>query len=72
MRVLKGKAVGNTVVLEEVLPEGVAVDVIVYDLGEEAFALTEELRKELREASAAMKRDEAVDLDDVLGELERL
>ena len=72
MRVLKGKAVGNTVVLEEVLPEGVAVDVIVYDLGEEAFALTEELRKKLREASAAIKRDEAVDLDDVLGELERL
>jgi hypothetical protein len=72
MRVLKGKAVGNTVVLEEVLPEGVAVDVVVHDAANEDFVLTDELRKELRDASEAMKRGEAVDMDDVLAELERL
>lgn len=42
---------GNTVVLEEVLPEGVAVDVVVHDstVDEETVA---ELQQALREADA--------------------
>jgi K+/H+ antiporter YhaU regulatory subunit KhtT len=73
MRVVKGRVVGNTVVMDEALPEGMAVDVVVHEAAESNdFVLTEELRKELRDASEAMKRGEAVDMDDVLAELERL
>ena len=73
MRVVKGRVVGNTVVMDEALPEGMAVDVVVHEAVESNdFVLTEELRKELRDASEAMKRGEAVDMDDVLAELERL
>lgn len=69
MRVVKGKVVGNTVVLEEVVPEGSAVDVVVHEAEDgEDFTLTEELRRELREASTSAKRGEAVDMDAVLAE----
>ncbi len=73
MRVVKGRVVGNAVVADEVLPEGTAVDILLHEAAESTdFVLTEELRKELRDASEAMKRGEAVDMDDVLAELERL
>lgn len=73
MRVVKGRVVGHTVVMEEALPEGMAVDVLVHEAPDSGdFVLTEVLRKELRDASEAMKRGEAVDMDDVLAELERL
>ncbi len=73
MRVVKGRVVGNAVVADEVLPEGTAVDILLHEAVESTdFVLTEELRKELRDASEAMKRGEAVDMDDVLAELERL
>jgi len=75
MRVLKGKVVGNTVVLEEVLPAGSAVDVVVHEAEEkeeEDFVLTEEMRRELREASESARRGECVDMDEVLAELESL
>ena len=73
MRVLKGKVVGNTVVLEEVLPAGSAVDVVLHEAEEEEdFVLTEELRRELREASESARRGECVDMDEVLAELESL
>lgn len=70
MRVVKGKVVGNTVVLEEVVPEGTAVDVVLHEAEDgEDFALTEELRRELREASASAKHGETVDMDAVLAEV---
>jgi hypothetical protein len=73
MRVVKGRVVGNTVVMDEALPEGMAVDVVVHEVVDSSdFVLTDELRSELRDASEAMKRGEAVDMDDVLTELERL
>jgi hypothetical protein len=67
MRVVKGTVVGNTVVLEEALPEGLAVDVLVRDQ-EEDFVLTEALRVELRAAAAAAQRGETVELDQALAE----
>ncbi len=73
MRVLKGRVVGNTVVIEEELPPGSAVDVVVHEEGEEEdFVLTEEMRQELREASESARRGECVDMDEVLAELEAL
>lgn len=69
MRVLKGKVVGNTVVLEELVPEGTAVDVVLHEAEDgEDFALTEEMRRELRQASESAKRGESVDMDAVLAE----
>ena len=73
MRVVKGRVVGNTVVMDEVLPDGTAVDVLVHEAEDsDDFELTEEMRQELRDASDAMKRGESVDMDEVLAELERI
>jgi hypothetical protein len=73
MRVVKGKAVGNTVVLDEVLPEGTAVDVVVHEArDEEDFVLTDDMHRELDEAAEAIRRGEAVDMDEVLAEVDRL
>ena len=69
MRFVKGTVVGNTVVLEEALPEGLAVDVLVREQGDE-FTLTDEMREELREAAAAARRGETLDLDEVLREVD--
>lgn len=69
MRVVKGKVVGNTVVLEELVPEGSAVDVVLHEAEDgEGFVMTAELRRELHEASESSKRGEAVDMADVLVE----
>lgn len=73
MRVVKGKVVGNTVVLEEAAPEGSAVDVVLHEAEDgEDFLLTEEMRRELREASESAKRGELVDMDAVLAEVRPL
>ena len=73
MRVVKGKAVGNTVVLEETLPEGMAVDVVVHEARDaEEFVLTDDMHRELDEASEAIRRGEAADMDEVLAEVDRL
>lgn len=73
MRVVKGRVVGNTVVLDEAVPEGSAVDVVLHEAEDgEDFVLTEELRRELREASQSAKRGESVDMDTVLAEVAAL
>lgn len=73
MRVVKGRVVGNTVVMDETLPEGTAVDVLVHEAEDGGdFVLTEDMRRELREASESVRRGEAVDMDEVLAELERV
>lgn len=72
MRVLKGRVVGSAIVVEETLPEGTAVDVVVRGEDDGEFVLTEEMRAELREAAAAADRGELVDMDEVLAELESL
>ena len=72
MRVVKGKVVGNTVVVEESLPEGSAVDVVLREAGDDDFVLTEEMERELLEASESARRGEATDMDEVLAELEAI
>lgn len=64
MRVVKGKVVGNTVVVEEELPEGIAVNVVVPGEEDEEFVLTEEMRAELQEARESLARGEGVDFED--------
>ena len=69
MRVVKGKVVGNTIVLDESVPEGSAVDVVLHEAEDgDDFVMTEEMWRELREASASAKRGEVVDMADVLAE----
>ena len=69
MRVVKGKVVGNTIVLEESVPEGSAVDVVLHEAEDgDDFVMTEEMWRELREASESAKRGELVDMADVLAQ----
>ena len=69
MRVVKGKVVGNTIVLEESVPEGSAVDVVLHEVEDgNDFVMTEEMWRELREASESAKRGEVLDMADVLAE----
>ena len=71
MRVLKGRVVGSAIIVEEGLPEGTAVDVVVqHGKEDEEFVLTEEMRVELREAAAAANRGELVDMDEVLAQVD--
>lgn len=70
LRIVKGTVVGKTVVLDEALPEGTAVDVVVREV--EDFVLTDDMHRELDEAAESMRRGEAVDMDEVLAELDRL
>lgn len=64
MRIVRGKVVGNTVVLEEALPEGAEVEVLSAEPGEEAFVITDEMHRELEEAHDALARGEGVDFDE--------
>lgn len=70
MRVVKGRVVGNTVVLEEALPQGIEVEVLAAEASDDVFVLTEEMRAELREAAAAADRGELVDMDEVLAQVD--
>ncbi len=70
MRVVKGRVVGNTVVLEEALPQCIEVEVRAVEAGDDFFVLTEEMRAELREAAAAADRGEFVDMDEVLARVD--
>jgi len=63
MRV-RGKVVGNTVVLEEPLPEGAEVEVRTTDSqDEDDFVLTEEMHRELDEAEEELARGGGIDFD---------
>ena len=65
MRVVRGKVVGNTVVLEEHLPEGAEVEVRTTDSADEDdFILTDEMRAQLREARESLARGEGMDSDE--------
>lgn len=73
MRVVKGKVVGSTVVLEETVPEGSAVDVVLREAEDgEDFVLTEDMHRELLEASESVNRGESVDMATVLAEVAAL
>jgi len=70
MRVLTDKVVpvGNTVVLEEFVPEGTAVDFVLHEAEDSEDFVRDELRRELSEASEAAKRGETVDMQTMLAE----
>jgi hypothetical protein len=71
MRVVKGKVVGNTVVLEEVLPEGSVVDVVLrgeadgWDLSADRWA---EIDASIAEADAG----QLIPADVVLAQLSNI
>jgi hypothetical protein len=73
MRVVKGRVVGNTVVLEETLPANAAVDVLVHEAEDsDDFVLTDEMHRELDAAAESIRQGRAVDMDDVLERLEKM
>lgn len=71
MRVVKGKVVGNTVVLEQPLPDGTEVGVVTTDLPE-AWALADSEWAQLREAREAVARGELVTDDALLADLDAI
>jgi hypothetical protein len=60
MRVVKGKVVGNTVVMEELLPDGLAVDVVVHEAGDDEYRLTDEMEADLADAMEEAQRGEGI------------
>lgn len=73
MRVVKGKVVGNTVVLEEVLPEGSDVDVVlrtVPSANSEGVELDEETAQELMLALKEADAGDFVSEEEVLAQIE--
>ena len=53
---MKGKVVGNTVVADEALPEGMAVDILVHDADAERWTLTEKGWAQLLRPATPSKR----------------
>lgn len=72
MRVVKGKVVGNTVVSDEALPEGMAVDILVHDTDSERWTLTDKGWAQLREASDAIEKGEFVTDEEMQAELDAI
>ncbi len=69
MKVIRGKVVGNTVVLEESLPEGLEVEVLVGDAGEAALHLTDEMEKDLADALEEARRGEGTSAQEYFARL---
>lgn len=72
MRVVKGKVVGNTVVLEEVLPEGSDVDVVLRGVGDgdaDGWDLSEERWAEIDASIAEADAGQLIPADVVLAQL---
>jgi|CXWL01.1.fsa_nt_gi predicted transcriptional regulator len=67
MRVARGKVIGNTVVLEEALPEGSDVTVMVDEAA--GVYVDKETEAELAEAIAEADRGELVDAAEVFAAL---
>ena len=70
MRFARGKVVGNTVVLEEPLPEGAEVTVV--SGADETWELDEQSTSHLVEAVDAADRGELLDYASVLAKLPRV
>ena len=69
-RVVKGRVVGNTVVLEEALPEGAEVGVVAGDadgpswtLSEKGWALLDEARESIRQGRFVTDEELQAELD---------
>jgi hypothetical protein len=65
MRVVKGQVVGNTVVLDEVLPEGSAVHVVMREEGEDVGGIyvDEATEEELFQAMAEAETEEGIPVE---------
>ena len=72
MRVVKGRVVGNTVIADEALPEGMAVDILVHDTDAERWTLTDKGWAQLREASDAIEKGEFVTDEEMQAELDAI
>jgi hypothetical protein len=72
MRVVKGRVVGNTVVLEETLPANAAVDVLVHEADAEKWTLTDKGWAQLREASEAIDNGHFVTDEELQVELDAI
>ncbi len=73
MRVVKGKVVGNTVVLEEVLPEGSDVDVVLRAVPRaesEGVEVDDETAQELMLALKEADAGDFVSEEEVLAQIE--
>jgi hypothetical protein len=70
MRVVKGRVVGNTVVAEEALPEGVALDILVHEADADSRKLTDKGWAQLREASDAIDKGHFVTDEELQAELD--
>jgi len=70
MRVARGKVVGNTVVLEEDLPEGAEVDVVLREAGDDVEAnVTDAEWEALLAAAAQARQGRLVSAESVLAKL---
>lgn len=72
MRVVKGRVVGNTVVADEALPEGTAVDIVVLDADAAKWTLTDKGWAQLREASDAIDKGHFVTDEELQAELDAI
>ncbi len=64
---VRGRVKGNTVLLEEALPEGAEVDVVVRETG---FRLDEASQRELLAARDSVRQGRGVEAEEVLRRLE--
>jgi hypothetical protein len=71
MRVARGRVSGRTVILEEDLPDGAAVDVRLVDDDAEGVEVTDAEWTALMEAAQSVRRGEVVDAKTVLAALGR-
>lgn len=71
MRVVKGKVVGNTVVLDQPLPDGTEVGVVAAE-APEAWELSDAEWAQLQEAREAVARGEFVTAEALEAELDAI
>lgn len=67
MRITSGKVVGDHVIFEGELPDGVAVTLLAED--EDTFEVTPELKAVLLESIAQCERGETISAEDLLREM---
>jgi hypothetical protein len=71
MRVLKGRVVGNAIIIEETLPEGSAVDVVVHEAGDDegGIHVDEATEEELLQAMAEADTEEGISVEEAFARL---
>jgi hypothetical protein len=72
MRIVKGRVVGNTVVVDEMLPADASVEVLVHEPDAEKWTLTDKSWAQLREASEAIDNGHFVTDEELQAELDAI